>query len=177
VKEGKAAHETEPASLSQAGGSYRVGVDDELLISVWHEPELSQAVVVRPDGMITLPLANDIRVVGLTTEELQALLTEKLKPLVNEPQVTVVVKAIKSRKVFLVGAVGKQGVYPLTGGLSALELIAEGGGLGAFAKVHSIYILRQQNGKPVRMRFNYKKALAGKGENPLLEPGDMLVVP
>src|SRR5580700_3474523 len=84
--------------LQQLRG-YRVGVDDELMISVWHEAELSQAVVVRPDGMITLPLINDVRVVDLTTEELQTLLTEKLKTVVNDPQVTVTVKAIRSLRV------------------------------------------------------------------------------
>ena len=156
---------------------YRVGVDDELMISVWHEPEFSQAVVVRPDGMITLPLVNDIKVVGLSTEELQALLTDKLKTLVNDPQVTVVVKSIKSLKVFLAGSVVKQGMYPLISGLTVLELITQGGGLGPFAKSGSIYILRTENGKRVRIGFNYKKALQGKGDNPLLQSGDMVVVP
>jgi polysaccharide biosynthesis/export protein len=158
-------------------GGYRVGADDELLISVWHEPEFSQTVVVRPDGMITMPLLNDIKVVGLTTEELQAVLTEKLKALVNEPQVTVVVKSIKSLKVFLVGSVGKQGMFPLTSGLTVLELLAEGGGLGPFAKAGSIYILRNEGGKQIRIGFKYKDALKGKGNNPLLQPGDMVVVP
>jgi len=147
------------------------------MISVWHEPELSQAVVVRPDGMITLPLLNDLKVVGLTTEEMQALLTEKMKTLVNDPQVTVILKAVHSRKVFLVGNVAKQGVYPLGGRKTVLELLAEAGGLGPFAKTRSIYVLRKENGKEVRLSFNYKKALSGKGNNPELMPGDMVVVP
>jgi len=162
--------------LQQLRG-YRVGVDDELMISVWHEAELSQAVVVRPDGMITLPLINDVRVVDLTTEELQTLLMEKLKTVVNDPQVTVTVKAIRSLRVFLVGSVGKQGMYPLGSGLTVLELIAEGGGLGPFARAGSIYILRTESGKQVRIPFDYKKALKGKGANPVLQPGDMIVVP
>src|SRR6266481_3880739 len=141
---------TRPNAESTAGvaispkvpGGYRVGADDELQISVWHEPEFSQTVVVRPDGMITMPLLNDIKVVGTTTEELQAILTEKLKALVNEPQVTV------------------------------LELLAQGGGLGPFAKSGSIYVLRNEGGKQVRIGFKYKDALKGKGSNPLLQPGD-----
>lgn len=156
---------------------YRVGIDDELIISVWHEPEFSQSVVVRPDGMTTLPLLNDIKVVGLSTEELRALLTEKLKSLVNDPQVTIIVKAIRSLKVFLVGSVGKQGMYPLTSDLTVLQLITEGGGLGPFAKSGSIYILRTANGKQVRIGFNYHKALKGKGGDPQLQSGDMVVVP
>jgi polysaccharide biosynthesis/export protein len=156
---------------------YKIGAEDELTISVWHEPELSQAVVVRPDGLITLPLLNELKVLGLTTDELQILLTEKLKAVVNDPQVTVIVKAVHSRKVFVMGNVTKQGVYPLGGKKTVLELIAEAGGLGAFAKTRSIYILRKSDGKETRIPFNYKKALSGKSDNPELLPGDMVVVP
>jgi polysaccharide biosynthesis/export protein len=164
-------------SAVQPPAGYRVGADDELMISVWHEPEFSQTVVVRPDGMITLPLLNDIKVIGLSTEELKDFLSEKLKTIVNEPQVTIIVRSIKSLKVFLVGSVARQGVFPLTSGLTVLELMAEGGGPGSFAKTGSIYILRNVNGKQIRIAFNYKKALRGEGENPLLQSGDMVVVP
>jgi len=156
---------------------YRIGPEDELTVSVWHEPEFSQAVVVRPDGMITLPLINEVKVAGLTTEEMQVLLTEKLKPVVNDPQVTVIVKGVKSRKVFLVGNIAKQGVYPLGGRKTVLEVIAEAGGLGPFAKSKSIYILRKEGGKELRIPFNYKQAVSGKGANPELMSGDMVVVP
>lgn len=157
--------------------SYVIGVEDELQISVWHEPELSTVVVVRPDGMITLPLVNDVKAAGLKTEELQTLLMDKLKGFVNESQVTVIVRAIRSRKVYLVGQVGRQGTYPLNGDMTALELLAAAGGLGPFAKADSIYILREQNGKKIRIPFRYKKAVAGKSENVALQPGDVVVVP
>ncbi len=157
--------------------TYVIGVEDELQISVWREPELSTAVVVRPDGMITLPLVNDLKVAGLRTEELQNTLTEKLKNYVNEPQVTVIVRAIHSRKVYLVGQAMHQGTFPLNGDMTALELMAVAGGLGPFAKADSIYILREQNGKKIRIPFHYKKAVAGKSENVALQPGDVVVVP
>jgi polysaccharide export outer membrane protein len=164
------------AGVEQPQG-YVVGVEDELQISVWREPELSAAVVVRPDGMITLPLLNDVKAVGLKTQELQKVLEEKYKGFVNEPQVTVIVRAIRSRKVYLVGQVAKQGSYPLNGDMTLLELLSEAGGLGTFAKADSIYILREENGKKVRIPFRYKKAVAGKSENVVLQPGDMVVVP
>ena len=157
--------------------TYIIGVEDELQISVWREPELSTGVVVRPDGMITLPLVNDVKAVGLKTEELQNVLTEKLKNFVNEPQVTVIVRAIRSRKVYLVGEVGHQGTFPLNGDMTALELLAAAGGVGPFAKADSIYILREQNGKKIRIPFHFKKAVAGKSENVTLQPGDVVVVP
>lgn len=157
--------------------TYIIGVEDELQISVWREPELSTTVVVRPDGMITLPLVNDVKAVGLKTEELQNFLVEKLKGFVNEPQVTVIVRAIKSRKVYLVGEVAHQGTFQLNGDMTALELLAVAGGVTPFAKADSIYILREESGKKVRIPFHYKKAVAGKSENVVLRPGDVVVVP
>ena len=158
---------------------YRIGVEDSLQISVWKEPELSMPVAVRPDGVITLPLVNDIRVVGLTTKDLQELLTEKLKPYVNDPQVTVILREIKSRKVYLAGKIGRPGPYLLSGRKTALELIVEGGGLAQFAKAGSIYVVRNQDGHSTRMHFAYKKALSGKDPKADIElmPGDMVVVP
>jgi len=157
--------------------AYRIGLDDQLLISVWREPELSMSVVVRPDGMITLPLLSDLHVVGLKPTELQQLLTEKLKPFVSEPQVTVVVQGIRSRKVYLVGKVAKQGAFNLEGGETVLQLLAAAGGLTPFGKADSIYILRTQNKKQTRIPFQYKKALKGSKDDILLQPGDVIVVP
>src|SRR5574341_1073799 len=128
------------AARPEIGRAYRVGVEDDLFISVWREPELSIPVTVRPDGMITLPLVNDVKVEGLSTEELQNVLTEKLKAYVNDPQITVTVRAIRSRKVFLVGQVTRAGVYSINGQKTVLQLLAEAGGLGTFAKTKGIYI-------------------------------------
>lgn len=157
--------------------TYIIGVEDEVQISVWREPELSTVVVVRPDGMITLPLVNDVKAAGLKTEELQNVLMDKLKNFVNEPQVTVIVRSIRSRKVHVIGEVVHQGTYVLNGDMTALELLAAAGGLGPFAKANSIYILREQDGKRIRIPFHYKKAVAGKSENVTLQPGDVVVVP
>jgi polysaccharide export outer membrane protein len=158
--------------------AYRIGLADQLMISVWKEPELSMTVVVRPDGMITLPLVNDLHVVGLKPIELQQVLSDKLKPFLSEPQVTVIVQGIRSRKVFLVGSVSKQGAYPLDGGETVLQLLAVSGGVGPFAKADSIYILRTENNKQVRIPFQYRKALKGKTKQDiLLQPGDVIVVP
>jgi polysaccharide export outer membrane protein len=158
--------------------AYRIGLDDQLMISVWREPELSLSVVVRPDGMITLPLLNDLHVVGLKPTELQQVLIEKLKPFVSEPQVTVIVQGIRSRKVYLVGNVGKQGAYNLDGGETVLQLLAACGGVGPFAKADSIYVLRTENKKQVRIPFQYKKAIKGRTKDDvILQPGDIVVVP
>lgn len=174
---GKSSARPDTAKGQKPPEGYRIGVDDSLFISVWKEPDLSSQVTVRPDGVITLPLINDVPVVGLSPKELQDLLTEKLKAFVNEPQVTVVVRDIRSRKVFLVGQVGKPGSFQLSGNMTLLELLAQAGGLGQFAKSESIYILRNQNGQQVRLPFKYKRVLQGKDPDVLLLPGDRIVVP
>lgn len=158
---------------------YRIGIDDELQISVWKEPDLSTSVVVRPDGKITMPLLNDVYVVGLQTVELQALLSEKLKGYVNEPQVTVVARGIKSRKVYVYGQVAKAGAYSLVERKTVLEVLAEAGGLSPFAKKRSIYVLREVDHKQVRIPFNYNDALKAKRPNDNFElfPADIVVVP
>jgi polysaccharide export outer membrane protein len=174
-----ASAKTSPLDVIDDASTYRIGLDDSLSISVWHEPELSSTVVVRPDGIITLPLVNDVRVVGMKPSELQEVLTEKLKPFVTEAQVTVSVQSIRSRKVSIVGQVPKQGVFPLDGGETVLQLLASSGGVGPFGKGNSIYILRKSNNKQVRIPFHYKQALQGHSpkDDILLEPGDVIVVP
>ena len=177
-KEGGAGTDANSAKDNYDPATYVVGPDDQLMISVWHEPELSLSLVVRPDGMITLPLVNDVHAGGLKPLELQALLTEKFKPFVNEPQVTVIVQAIRSRKVFIAGQGAKPGVFPLTGRMTVLELLVQAGGLGPFAKTKSIYVLRVISGRQTRIPYNYKEALSGGATKDIyLEPGDVVVVP
>jgi len=171
---------TRPMASGSPGNvpaAYRIGVDDQIQISVWREHDLSLSVVVRPDGVITLPLLNDISVVGMTPKELADSLTEKLKPFVNEPQVTVSVQAIHSRKVYLIGNASRPGVFDLNDNKTAMELIAEAGGLSQFAKTNSIYILRTVNGADTRIPFRYKDAVNGKSPDVLLMPGDKVVIP
>jgi len=158
---------------------YHIGVEDELGISVWHEPDLSSNVVVRPDGMITLPLLNDLKVTGMTTRELQDMLTDKLKEFLKEPQVTVIVRQIRSRKIYLLGEVIRPGTYQLNTSKTVLQLIAEAGGPAPYAKVGSIFVIRQKNGTQVRLPFHYKKAMSGSkvSDDIVLQPGDMVVVP
>ncbi|MGE5207050.1 MAG: polysaccharide biosynthesis/export family protein [Chlamydiota bacterium] len=168
-----------PPAAAPLPGDYVIGEQDVLSIVVWKERELSATVVVRPDGKITLPLINEIKVVGMTPEHLQEVLTEKFKPFLNVPQVTVEVTQINSRKAYLIGEVMKTGTFPLNSSTTVLQIIAQAGGLRDFAKRKDIYILRTQGGKQQRYRFNYDDVIKGKNtqQNIVLQPGDMVVVP
>jgi len=159
---------------------YVIGEQDVLTLTVWKEKELSETVTVRPDGKITIPLLNEIKVAGLTPNELRTLLTERFKPFVVAPEVTVAVREIHSRHVYLVGEVGRTGAFSLNNvTTTVLQLIAEAGGLKDFAKRKRIYILRKQGGKEARFAFNYDEVIRGRNsrQNIILKAGDMVVVP
>ena len=159
---------------------YRIGAGDVLQVSVWKEPEASAAnVVVRPDGMISTPLIKEIQVAGLTPKQAETIITEKLVKVIQEPDVTVVVTGMASKKIYAIGAVKKEGPIAYTYSMTVMQAIAEAGGLTDYAKRNKIYVLRNDNGKESRFAFMYDEILRGKHMelNILLLPGDTLVVP
>jgi polysaccharide export outer membrane protein len=158
---------------------YTIGPDDALSIVFWREKDMSADVVVRPDGMISLPLVNEVKADGLTPEQLRAAITAAALKFVEDPTVTVVVKGINSRKVFITGQVGKPGPYPLSGPMTVLNLIATAGGVAEFADKEHIVVIRTEGGKSVSLPFNYKEVSMGRRlqQNIELKPGDSVVVP
>lgn len=173
---GSDAKVTAPAQVAQP--EYIVGEGDVLHINVWKETEISQTVVVRPDGNISLPLVNEVAVAGLSPRQIQQLLTEKLKSILTNPQVTVSVAEVRSKMVYITGEVGKPGAYSVASPMNVLQLIARAGGLNEFANRKNIYILRGSD-KKNRLHFNYKEVVKGKNstQNITLQPGDTVVVP
>jgi polysaccharide biosynthesis/export protein len=158
---------------------YIIGADDVLSVVFWRDKELTADVTVRPDGNISIPLINDVHASGLTPAQLKDRIAEEAKKYIEDPSVTVVVKEIKSRKVFITGEVRKPGPYPLTSDMTVLQLISIAGGLGDYAKGEKISIVRNEAGKPQSFKFNYKQVLDGKKltQNIALRPGDTIIVP
>jgi polysaccharide export outer membrane protein len=150
-----------------------------LSVVFWREKEMSADVTVRPDGKISLPLLNDVVAAGLTPEQLRTRISGQAGNFVQDPQATVVVKAINSRKVYITGQVEKPGSYPLTSRLSVMQLIATAGGLREYAKRDRIVVMRLEKGREIRFRFDYDDVLEGKetAQNLDLQPGDTVVVP
>jgi polysaccharide export outer membrane protein len=158
---------------------YVIGPEDVVSVLVWRNQEMSGDFVVRPDGQITLPLLNDVQAAGLTPEQLRDSLTKAAAKLIEDPAVTVGIKAINSRKVFITGMVGKSGAYPLTAPTTVAQLIAVAGGLQEFADSKNIIIVRTENGKQTAFKFNYKDFSRGRNlkQNIELKPGDQVIVP
>jgi polysaccharide export outer membrane protein len=177
---GATARATSPAEAVVAPPpGYLIGANDVLSILFWREKDLTVDVTVRPDGRISLPLLNDVEAAGLTPEELRVKIQDQAQAYVQDPNVTVLVKQINSRKVFITGRIPKPGPYNLTGPMTVLQLISEAGGVQEYADTSKIVVVRTENGKPVRYPFNYKWVLAGKNlrQNIELKPGDTIVVP
>jgi polysaccharide biosynthesis/export protein len=167
-----------PAGITPPA-DYVIGPEDVLTVFFWREKDLSGDVQVRPDGRISLPLLNDIDAAGLTPDELRSALTEAARKYYDEPTVTVVVKQINSRKVFITGNVGNPAPYPMLAPMSVMQLITMAGGLTEYANRQNITILRTEGGKPVSLRFNYKDVERGRNlqQNIMLKPGDQVIVP
>ena len=164
--------------VSQASATYVIGADDTLFISVWKEPELTETLPVRADGMISLPLLNDVQAAGLTPMQLGASLTEKLKKFVSDPHVTVVVTQMNSKRVYVTGEVVHSGAMVLTPEMTVLQALASAG-FTQFANTKGIYVLRNENGTEKKFPVNYKRLIKGdaNSRNILLKPGDTIVVP
>ena len=165
------------SQLTAANNStYVIGPEDGLHIAVWKEADLTASLPVRPDGKISLPLLNDVQASGLTPMQLADSITEKLKKYVTDPRVTVVVTAMNSQRIYLLGEVTHTGPVPLAPNMTVLQALASTS-FSQFANMKGIYVLRQENGKQQKIPVNYKKLIKGEAQNVLLRPGDTIVVP
>ncbi len=176
-----AAQSAAPASgIATDDATYVIGVDDVLSINVWKEPEISRVVPVRSDGKISLSLVGEVAAGGRTPKDLKAEITEKLKSYISEPEVTVIVQEMRSKKFNIMGMVGRPGSFPLNGSMTVLDGLAVAGGFKDFAKKKAIYVLRKKaDGTDERLLFNYNDVIKGKNseQNVKLMPGDTVVVP
>ena len=182
-----AADKAQPANADKAQGEpvsvapadYKIGPDDMLHVSVWKEPDLTEtALPVRPDGKISLPLLNDVVAAGLTPSQLADSISTKLKKYLADPRVTVIVTAMNSQKIYVLGEVTHTGTMPLQPNMTVLQALASAG-FTQFANTKGIYLLRTENGKQQKIPVNYRALLKGASidQNLVLRPGDTIVVP
>jgi polysaccharide export outer membrane protein len=161
-------------------GDYVIGVEDLLGVVFWREQDknLTTDVVVRPDGKISVPMLNDIKAAGLTPEQLAASVQQAASKYIWDAAVTVVVRQIHSRKIFVIGEVAKPGTIEIGSELNVLQAIAEAGGFLEHAKKANVVIVRNEGGREQRFKFNYKDVVQGKNlaQNIKLLPGDTVLV-
>jgi polysaccharide export outer membrane protein len=166
--------------VQDAPEAYVIGPGDVLSIRFWRQNEVSGDVIVRPDGKVSLLLLDDVQAAGLTPEALRDSIRSKADRFFEDPQVTVIIKEVHSRNVYITGMIAKPGPYPLRGPLTVVQLIALAGGLVDYAKKDQIVILRNEQGRQTRIAFNYERIIemgSALNGNIQLVPGDTIVVP
>jgi polysaccharide export outer membrane protein len=163
-----------PQAVAVDPKSYKIGAEDVIGVRVWREPEISGSYTVRPDGKISMPLVKEIQAVGLTPEQLEKDITEKLGAFYTRPDVNVSVLAVLSKKYSIIGSVNRTGSFPLVMPTTVLDALAGAGGFHEFANTKKITIVRGSK----RLSFNYNDVVKGKhlDENVLLENGDLIIV-
>ncbi|HZE89729.1 MAG TPA: polysaccharide biosynthesis/export family protein [Verrucomicrobiae bacterium] len=160
-------------------GDYQIGAEDVLDIAVWNNTAISRTVPVRPDGMISLPLLNDVQAAGLTPMELRDVLVRKLTDYMPAPEVSVIVREVHSCKITVMGEVKNPGRYEIRSHATVLDAIEQAGGFTDFAVRSRLAILRPDGRTLLRIPIKYKQAVSGSSdeERIALKPGDTIVVP
>lgn len=160
---------------------YVVGPEDILDISVWKNADLSRVVVVRPDGMISLPLVGDIKAAGLSPEQLKAAIEKKLREYSEKPIVSVIVQAVNSYKVFVLGEVRTPGVQVYKANATVLHAITLAGGFTEYASKNKIVLIRKgKDGMEQKTKLRFKDLVSpddNENKNLILKPGDTIFVP
>ena len=165
---------------TEADTEYQIGAGDVVQVSVWGEQSASvPSAVVRPDGKISMPLLKEVTVAGLTPAQAEKSIAEQLDQFIKGANVTVVVSQINSKKIYLLGAVKREGTISYTYRMTVMQALSEAGGLTDYAKRKKIYVIRIENGKEYRLPFDYDAVVKGERMelNIPLEPGDTIVVP
>jgi len=159
--------------------AYTIGPEDVLAISVWKNEAMSRIVPVRPDGMISLPLLDDIQAAGLTPMQLRDVLAKRIVEYIPNPEISVIVNEVRSFKVSVMGEVARPSRYELHSWTTVLDVLAQAGGFNQFAARARIVILRPSGKTMTRIPFNYNKVVSsgGEEENFYLQPGDIVLVP
>jgi len=162
---------------------YRVGIDDVLDINVWRNPELSISVPVRPDGKISMPLIGDVTAAGLTPQEVSISITKRLKSFIRDPNVTVIIKELRSHEyltlVRVTGAVNTPLSLNYRQGITVLDAVLAAGGLNDFAAANKTKLYRVINGQ-THIIYIHLNDILNSGQlktNIELRPRDIIAVP
>ena len=152
-----------------------LGAEDQISVLVYGSPEFSGQHMIRPDGKITMPFLGDVVATGITPTELSSSIKDKLKKYIVDPDVSVSVSAVNSKRYYIQGEVNRTGEYKLLVPTKVLEALVNAGGFKDFANQKKIVIMRVTG---ERLNFNYKEVIKGKkmDQNIYLKPGDIIIV-
>ncbi len=161
--------------------AYLIGPGDNLNIVIWRNPELSSNVPVRPDGMITTPLVEDIKATNKTPTQLAREVEKALTKYIQDPIVTIIVTGFNgpySEQIRIVGQAARPQTLPYRQNMSILDVMIAVGGLTDFAAGNRATILRTREGNAqYRVRLNDLLQKGDVSANVDMRPGDVLIIP
>lgn len=170
-----------PAELSvPADWEYKIQPGDKIDIKFYFNPDLSEQLVVRPDGRISLQLIPEIRAAGLTPRELTEALKQAYSAELAKPELTVIVRTFTAQRIFVGGEVGKAGEQPLIGPVTVLHAIAMAEGFTDSARTTEVIVIRRRpDSRALVIPVNIKAAISGAdlGQDLALMPYDVVYVP
>jgi len=163
-------------------GDYRIGPGDMLSVVVWHNPDLTNQVPVRPDGRISIPLVGDVVAAGKTPMNLADELKEKLKPYIKDPLVTVTPTQFVgpfARQIRVIGEAVQPRAIPFSSNMTILDVMIAAGGLTRYADGDRAVIVRVENGKQKTYHVHLDSLIrdGDVSQNVAVEPGDILIIP
>jgi len=163
---------------SMNNNSYLLVPEDVLDISVWKEEGLQSEVLVRPDGKLSFPLVGHIQAAGRTPEQVEQVIKGRLKAFIPDPVVTVLVRHVSGKKVYVIGKISKPGQYVVQNGTDVMQVLSLAGGLTPFANAKDLKVLRRTGANQTVFKFNYDEVSTGLKleQNMLLDAGDVVVV-
>jgi polysaccharide export outer membrane protein len=163
------------------GASYKVNPGDILRIDVWNEDSLGREVLVRPDGIISLPMTGEIDTTNNSPSQVAESISLALgNYMKDKPQVVVSLVDVTGNKIFVIGKVMRPGEYKITSETDVMQALALAGGLNSFAAENDIRILRREaDGTQIAISFEYARVKTGKDlqSNIILHSRDIVVVP
>ena len=168
-----------PLKAQGAPGDYKLHAGDKIGVSVWKEVDLQRAVIIRPDGKFSFPLAGEVQATGRSADEVRADIETRLRKYIPEPVVTVTVEEVGGSRVYVIGQVNKPGVFVMNPRLNVLQALTLASGTTPFAKLDDIIVIRSTGNSQATIPFRYSQVTEGKAlsQNIMLESGDVVVVP
>jgi polysaccharide export outer membrane protein len=165
-----------------ASAEYRIGPGDEIQIYVWNHPELSVTVPVRPDGMVSSPLVENIQAAGKTPSQLARDIEKVLSEFVRNPTVNVIVTRAEgalSDQIRVVGQAAQPQAIPYRAGMTLLDALIQVGGLGEFAAGNRARLVRRQGAETIEIKLRLKDLMndGDMKQNMPLQPGDVIIIP
>lgn len=168
-----------PTASPAVPDNYVLASGDQIEITIFGEPDLTRTVAIKPDGVIALPLVNQVKASGKTATQLEAELTRLYSKYLRKPSISVIVRQFRMDRVYVMGEVARPGRYDLTDDMTVLDALTLAGGPTDHGNLDGLQVSRMENGKTKAIPIKANQLIQGKDgtKNLKLQKGDLVFIP